>query len=110
MPEATTLELFVDPSCPWAWLTSRWLSEVERVRPIRVRTRLFDLAEINRGREDERHRQSHAAGERAMRTLVLARRQGGDGALRHRGGLGRRPRPAGGRRPHHPRRGPGRAP
>jgi predicted DsbA family dithiol-disulfide isomerase len=79
--EITTVTLHVDPCCPWAWLTSRWLREVERVRPVRVVTRLFDLAEANRGKEEGRMRESHEAGERASRVLVQARREGGDAAL-----------------------------
>jgi predicted DsbA family dithiol-disulfide isomerase len=78
--EMTTVLVRVDPACPWAWLTSRWLVEVERVRPVRVTTALFDLAEKNRG-EEGRQRDSHAAGERALRVLVGARRVGGDEAL-----------------------------
>jgi predicted DsbA family dithiol-disulfide isomerase len=77
----TTVILHVDPCCPWAWLTSRWLAEVERVRPVRVVTRLLDLAEANRGKEEGRIRDSHEAGERASRVLVQARREGGDAAL-----------------------------
>jgi predicted DsbA family dithiol-disulfide isomerase len=78
--ETTSVLVRVDPACPWAWLTSRWLAEVERVRPVRVTTALFDLAEKNRG-EQGRQRDSHAAGERALRVLVGARRLGGDEAL-----------------------------
>lgn len=77
MTENTTVELFVDPACPWAWLTSRWLVEVERVRPVRIDWRLFDLAEINRETDDDRMAASHSAGERALRVLVQARRDGG---------------------------------
>jgi predicted DsbA family dithiol-disulfide isomerase len=79
--QTTTVTLHIDPCCPWAWLTSRWLAEVERVRPVRVVTRLLDLAETNRGREGGRQRDSHEAGERASRVLVQARREGGDAAL-----------------------------
>lgn len=83
MSTPTTVYLHVDPSCPWAWLTSRWLAEVEKVRPVRVVTRLFDLAEINReaDRDDERMGHSHSAGEQALRVLVAVRRQRGDDAL-----------------------------
>ena len=82
MTEPTTVvTLHIDPCCPWAWLTSRWLAEVEKVRPIRVVTRLIDLAEANRGKEEGRIRDSHEAGERASRVLVQARREGGDAAL-----------------------------
>jgi predicted DsbA family dithiol-disulfide isomerase len=83
MSTPTTVFLYVDPACPWAWLTSRWLAEVEQVRPVGVVTRLFDLAEINRekDRADERMARSHNAGERALRVLVEIRRQGGDDAV-----------------------------
>ena len=81
MDEPLIVEILVDPACPWAWLTSRWLLEVEQVRNVRVRTRLFDLAETNRGEQDERMLTSHSAGETALRTLVQARREGGAEAL-----------------------------
>jgi predicted DsbA family dithiol-disulfide isomerase len=82
MTNTNDVTIHIDPACPWAWLTSRWLVEVERVRPIRVTTRLFDLAEANRSAdEDEGHRRSHGAGEVALRVLVAARRAGGDGAV-----------------------------
>ncbi len=83
MSTPTDVFLHVDPACPWAWLTSRWLAEVELVRPVRVVTRLFDLAEINReaDRSDESHARSHSAGERALRVLVGAHRIGGDDAV-----------------------------
>ncbi len=77
-----TVTVHVDPLCPWAWLTSRWLVEVERVRPVHVTTRLFSLAEVHRGDDlSEPHRRGLAAGETAMRVMVAARRAGGDGAL-----------------------------
>jgi predicted DsbA family dithiol-disulfide isomerase len=82
MTNLTDLTLYIDPACPWAWLTSRWLVEVETVRPVRVTTRLFVLAEINRDSErDERHLRFHRASETAMRVMVAARRAGGDAAL-----------------------------
>ena len=78
---SVSVDLFVDPACPWAWLTSQWLAEVERVRPVRVVTRGFSLAEVNRGKEkDEAMREGHSAGEQAGRLIVQARREGGDAA------------------------------
>ena len=82
MTNTADVTIHIDPACPWAWLTSRWLAEVEKVRPIRVTTRLFDLAEANRSADtDEGHRRSHGAGEVALRVLVAARRAGGDDAV-----------------------------
>jgi predicted DsbA family dithiol-disulfide isomerase len=72
--------LYVDPSCPWAWLTSRWLLEVARVRPISLQHKFFSLAEVNRGREEGRAKEAHAASMAALRVMALARRRHGDDA------------------------------
>lgn len=45
--------MWFDPKCPWAWIASRWLLEVERVRPVRVRFHVLSLAWLNRDREVE---------------------------------------------------------
>jgi predicted DsbA family dithiol-disulfide isomerase len=74
------VEMHVDPSCPWCWLTVLWLFEVEKVRPVTINTKVFSLAEVNRAVDDKRD--SHNAGERALRVLVAARRAGGEEAIR----------------------------
>ena len=74
------VDLYVDPACPWCWLTALWLFEVERVRPVTVTTRLFSLAEINKGKSETSDALAPLV--RAERVLVGARRAGGGPALR----------------------------
>ncbi|MFM8897527.1 MAG: DsbA family protein [Actinomycetota bacterium] len=47
----TEAEFWFDPVCPWAWMTSRWILEVEKVRDISVKWNLFSLAHLNRDKE-----------------------------------------------------------
>ncbi len=38
---AASISVFVDPACPWAWLTSRWITEVAPKRELTIRWRSF---------------------------------------------------------------------
>ena len=45
------VDLWVDPLCPWAWMTSRWLLEAAQVREFEVNFHVMSLAMLNEGRE-----------------------------------------------------------
>lgn len=63
---------FFDPSCPWCWITSRWLEQVSHERDVDISWRLFSLAYKN-GELDSAATTgkagSHLAGQRVLRVL-----------------------------------------
>ena len=79
------LEFFFDPICPWAWITSRWVNEVQKQRSYDVTWRFISLRMVNEeigyDESSEVHRQSHFIGTQILRSAALARAEEGNEAV-----------------------------
>ena len=83
MPTPVNAEFWFDPACPWAWLSSRWILEVEKVRDVRTTWHVMSLAILNEGRDDlpEKYKAMLAGTWGAVRVLIAAEQGHGNEAL-----------------------------
>ncbi len=78
----TRVDFWFDPTCPWAWVTSRWMLEVATVRPVEVHWHVMSLAVLNEGRDLAADYQARIArGKAAGRVLIAAQQRVGDSVL-----------------------------
>jgi len=77
------VQFWFDPVCPWAWMTSRWMGEVEKVREVEVTWHIMSLSVLNEGRElPEDYQSMMAQAWLPVRVVVAAREKHGQDVVK----------------------------
>jgi hypothetical protein len=81
--DRTPVDFWFDPLCPWAWMSSRWLLEVEKVRPIAPSFHVMSLAYLNSDKDiPEEYRKMLEPAWGPVRVAIAAEAKFGNDILR----------------------------